>query len=372
MTMTPTLRRLLLREILLTTMFVTLAFLALFIFFDFIEQLSSVGRADRPGFHIPQALVYVLLLAPAHLYELLPITVLIGTIYVMTRLAQSSEFTILRTSGLGPWRALVMLLSAGTLFAATTFVIGDYLSPWSNQTAESYRAQFRAGGAAIGKAGAWLREREPYARYGINIGALLPDGTLERVRIYEIDNAGNLVSTMQAPRARFNDDQSWTLLDVERTEFVAAGSDVHRIETSLLPSYRWPTNISPEMIAAAVLDPNRMNAVDLFLYIRHLETNAQNADRYEIQFWKKVFYPLSCLVMVMMALPFAYLHFRNQGISLYVFGGVMAGVAFFFLNSMFGYIGELRQWTPWIAAATPGLIFMLFSLAAFAWLVLKR
>ncbi|QBK05469.1 LPS export ABC transporter permease LptG [Hylemonella gracilis] len=372
MMMTPTLRRLLFREILFTVSFVTLAFLALFIFFDFIDQLSAVGRPDRPGFYVTQALVYVLLLAPGHLYELLPITVLIGTIYVMTRLAQSSEFTILRTSGLGPWRALVMLLTAGGVFAVTTFAIGDYFSPWANQAAQTYRAQFRSSGAPIGKAGAWLREREPYAKYGINIGALLPDGSLEQVRIYEIDNAGYLVSTMQAPKARINNDQSWTLLDVERTEFNADGPDVHRIETTMLPSYRWPTNISQEMIVAAVLDPDRMNTVDLFLYIRHLEDNAQNADRYEIQFWKKVFYPLSCLVMVMMALPFAYLHFRSQGISLYVFGGVMAGVTFFFLNSMFGYIGELRQWTPWIAAATPGLIFMLISLAAFAWLVLKR
>jgi lipopolysaccharide export system permease protein len=369
---TPTLRRLLFREILVTVSFVTLAFLALFIFFDLIDQLPTIGRPDRPNYKLLQAFVYVLLLAPGHLYELLPITVLIGAIYVMTRLAQSSEFTILRTSGLGPWRALAMLLSAGGIFATTTFVIGDYFSPWSNQAAENYRAQQRGDGLSIGKAGAWLREREPYAKYGINIGGLQEDGTLERIRIYEIDNDGNLVSTMQAPRAYINDDQSWTLMDVERTEFNATGPDVRRIETTLLPTYRWPTNISSEMIAAAVLDPGRMNALDLFLYIRHLEDNAQNAERYEIQFWKKVFYPLSCLVMVMMALPFAYLHFRNQGISLYVFGGVMAGVTFFFLNSMFGYIGELRHWTPWVAAATPGLLFMLVSLAAFTWLVLKR
>ena len=50
---------------------------------------------------------------PSHLYELLPIAVLIGTIFVMARLAQSSEYTILRTSGLGPWRALRTLLVLG-------------------------------------------------------------------------------------------------------------------------------------------------------------------------------------------------------------------------------------------------------------------
>jgi hypothetical protein len=69
-----------------------------------------------PGYRLTQALVYVTLMVPSHLYELLPIAVLIGTIFVMARLAQSSEYTILRTSGLGPWRALRTLLALGAVF----------------------------------------------------------------------------------------------------------------------------------------------------------------------------------------------------------------------------------------------------------------
>jgi lipopolysaccharide export system permease protein len=126
------------------------------------------------------------------------------------------------------------------------------------------------------------------------------------------------------------------------------------------------------MISAAVLRPERMGTIDLFQYIRHLNANNQSAQRYEIEFWKKVFYPLSCLVMVVLALPFAYLHFRNEGISGYVFGGVMAGISFFFLNNVFGYVGELQHWQPWLTAALPSLIYLLLSLTAFGWLVLKR
>ena len=36
------------------------------------------------------------------------------------------------------------------------------------------------------------------------------------------------------------------------------------------------------------------------------------------------------------------------------------------------YIGNLRNWQPWLAAATPGLLYMAVSLAAFGWLVLRR
>jgi len=367
-----TARRLIHAEVFAAVLFVTVAFVALFAFFDFVDQLSAVGRpGPSGGYQIPQAAAYVVLLVPNHVYELLPITTLIGTIYVMARLAQSSEFTILRTSGLGPWRALHMLLTAGFTFALLTFFVGDYLAPWADRTAQLLKARY-TGNLTVGQTGAWLREREPYAQFAVNIGSLAPDGSMENVRIFEFDNQNTLVSMTHAPRARFAEDDAWVLENAERTEFHARDEQLARIERTRLAQYRWPTGITAEMISAAVLKPERMGTIDLFQYIRHLKANAQSAERYEIEFWKKVFYPLSCLVMVVMALPFAYLHFRSEGISLYVFGGVMAGISFFFLNNVFGYIGELQQWTPWLAAAVPSMIYLFISLAAFGWLVLRR
>ena len=59
-----TIRRLLHREIFTAVVYVTLGFLALFAFFDFVDQLASVGRPNMPGYQIPQAALYVLLLVP--------------------------------------------------------------------------------------------------------------------------------------------------------------------------------------------------------------------------------------------------------------------------------------------------------------------
>ena len=126
------------------------------------------------------------------------------------------------------------------------------------------------------------------------------------------------------------------------------------------------------MVSVALLKPDRMGTFDLFQYIQHLEANGQTSQRYEIEFWRKVFYPLSCMVMVVLALPFAYLHFRSRGITSFVFLGVLIGISFFLLNNVFGYIGNLQNWRPWLTAAAPGLIYTLFSLAAFGWLVLRR
>ena len=367
-----TIRRLIHAEVYSAVVFVTLGFLALFTFFDFVDQLPAIGRPG-PGadYQLPQAGFYVALLIPNHLYELLPITVLIGTIFVMTRMAQSSEFTILRTSGLDPWRALRTLLMTGISFVVTTFVIGDYLAPWADRHAQLLKARFE-GSLTVGQTGAWLREKQAYSQFAVNVGALTSDGQMQGVRIFEFDNRGFLVSMTRAPTAAFDNDDAWILRQAERTEFRMSNPESRSVEKSILPSLRWPNQITAEMISAAVLRPERMSTIDLFQYIRHLNANNQSAQRYEIEFWKKVFYPLSCLVMVVLALPFAYLHFRSEGISGYVFGGVMAGISFFFLNNVFGYIGELRYWQPWLTAALPSLIYLLLSLTAFGWLVLKR
>ncbi|HEY8361193.1 MAG TPA: LPS export ABC transporter permease LptG [Ramlibacter sp.] len=365
-----TLRRLIYAEVCYAVLFVAIGFLALFFFFDFVDELPNLARGGGTS-QLTQSLLYVALRLPNHLYELLPIAVLIGTIFVMARLAQSSEYTILRTSGLGPWRALRTLLALGAIFTVLTFAAGDYLAPAADRAAQLLKAR-QNGGITLGSTGAWLKERQRHSSYNVNIGALTPDGGMQAVRIFEADSRGMLVSVTQAPRARFGDDGAWLLENAERTEFNLRDDQASRVERLKLPQLRWPTEITPEMVSVALLKPDRMSTIALFQYIRHLEANAQTSQRYEIEFWRKVFYPLSCLVMVVLALPFAYLHFRSGGITGYVFGGVLIGISFFLLNNVFGYIGNLQNWYPWLAAGAPGLIYTALSLGAFGWLVLRR
>ena len=386
-----TVRRLIYKEVVSAIALVALGFLALFFFFDLVDELQDIGKSlgisgvalSEQTYQLRHALLYVALLMPNHLYELLPISVLIGTIFVMARLAQSSEYTILRTSGLGPWRALKLLLTIGGVFVLLSFLVGDYLAPPSSRAAQVVKAKFR-GDLTVGQTGAWLKEKQRYSSYVANVKTVSPGNIMSNLKIYEFDNKGLMTSITQADSATFTADDSWLLSNVIRDEFAiasaapgvtaapAASQDNSSIKRSTLATLRWPTEITAEMVSVALLKPERMGTLDLFNYIRHLDNNGQTAQRYEIEFWRKVFYPLSCLVMVILALPFAYLHFRAGGISAYVFAGVMIGISFFLLNNVFGYVGNLRNWQPWLAAATPGLLYALASLGAFGWLVLRR
>ena len=366
-----TIRRMIYREVLRAVGFVALAFLALFFFFDLVDALGDLERGAAQGYHAGYALLSVLLQVPSHLYELLPIAVLIGTIYVMAQLAASSQFTILRTSGLGPLRALAMLLALALGFVVLTFVCGDYVAPEANRAVQNLQARF-LGDITVGRTGAWLKDRREGSNYAVNVGALSADGTLNQVQVFQFDNAdGRLLTLTKASRGHFGPD-GWSLQGVEQRDFEQVPQAEPRVQVRRLDEWVWPTALSQDTVAAALLNPNRMQTLELFRYIRHLQSNQQSAQRYEIEFWRKVFYPLSCLVMVVLALPFAYLHFRSGNITGYVFIGVLVGISFFLLNNVFGFIGNLRNWEPWLAAAAPGVIYSVLSLAAFGWLVLRQ
>lgn len=371
-----TVRRLLYFDVLTSVAFVAVSFLALFFFIDIVDELERVGRG---GYEVQDALLHCLLQLPGHLYELMPIAVLIGTIYAMARMAQSSEFTILRTSGLGPVAALSLLMGLGVGFAVLTFVIGDYVAPYTDEQAQVVKAEAR--GTSYGRSGTWLKDRLATPKgdytYSIRIQSVSTKGALSEVVIFEFDPDARLASRIAAATARIRTDAQgkpvWHLEQVRRSSWQPSGAGNELVVTDdNPPSLDWPSTLSQSVVTAAIRPLGTMSAVDLFRYMTHLADNEQAAQRYEIQFWKKTLYPLACLVMVALALPFAYLHGRSGGISLKVFGGIMLGISFVLLNNISTHVGLLQNWTPWVAAATPSAVYLMISLLAFNWLVRHR
>ena len=373
-----TVRRLLYRDVLWSVVFVAIAFLSLFYFIDFVDELENVGRN---GYTLGHALVHGLLALPGHFYELFPIAVLIGTIYAMARLAQSSEFTILRTAGLGPGRALRLLAIPGFAFAALTLVVGDYVVPISEREAVSLKAGAR-GGLQYGGGGAWLKERraapagQPLQERSISINISGTGSALQLlgVRIFEFDTDGRLRSQIEARSGQVQKNGVWQLREVQRADWPApsASQAAAGVQLYSLPQLDWPSSLDAGVVAAALLPVQTMSTLDLWRYTSHLADQDQAVQQYEIQFWKKALYPLACVVMVALALPFAYLHARAGGVSYKVFGGIMLGISFVLLNNASGHLGLLRHWTPWLAAAAPSGLYLLISMGAFAWLVRYR
>lgn len=348
------------REIYATTGLVLLAFLMLFAFFDLIHELESLGKG---GYQLQHALAYVTLTLPGRLYELFPIGVLIGTLYALTVLARHSEITVLRASGLSTRDLLVTLAKIGLVFAVLTLAVGEMIAPPLERVAQQLR--LKAMGSLVAqefRSGLWVRDEHSF----VNVREVLPDATLRQVRVFEFDEGFRLRSISDAKGGRYAGAGNWVLSEVDRTQFAGDAARVERFA-----ELTWKSAINPDLLSVLMVVPERMSVVSLYLYIRHLSGNQQKTERYEIAVWKKLIYPLAALVMMALALPFAYMQDRMGAVSVRVFAGIMLGIGFHMLNGLFSSLGVINSWAPFFSAITPSVIFVVAA-AGLLWWVERR
>jgi lipopolysaccharide export system permease protein len=375
-----TLQRYLAREVITATLFVLFALLAIFAFFDLVGQLDDIGRA---GYTLQAAFAYVALSQPARTYELMPIAALIGTIYAMAKLASNSEFTIMRVSGMSTRRLTGWVVGVGLIFVVATYLLGEFVAPPAERVAQ--RVKLQASGAMVARefrSGVWVRDLARGAdgqvsrlRF-INVRQVQLDTSVLDWRIFEFDRDFRLRSISTADKGVYeahDGERHWRLANVVETRLPVVGVDDTapaplRTEIVSEPERIWHSELSPEIFGVLLVKPERMGIVSLVQYIQHLTDNRQRSDVYEIALWSKLFYPLAIIVMMMLALPFAYLHVRHGSVSLKIFSGVMIGVAFYMLNKLFAHVGMLHTWPPPLVASLPSLVVLAVALGTLYWI----
>ncbi|WP_323144035.1 LPS export ABC transporter permease LptG [Massilia phyllosphaerae] len=373
--------------------FVLIALLALIAFMDLTQELPDVGKG---GYMMQHALLYVLMQVPGNMYRVMPVAAMLGTIYTMAQFAQSSEFTIMRASSMSTRMAATMLFKIGLVFVVITFIFGEVITPRTAPLAE--RIRLSAKGATVSsefRSGMWTKDtvhadgaRGPVtgSRF-FNARQIRPDGQLVDVRLYEFDGSMRMRALITAANATFSGNGIWRLQDVTETQFTNSrtlpvpgsaaasgesiqsrfGQDTARVETRKLATLDLASEITPKILSVSRSDPERMSANELAVYTRHLAENRQETERFKIAFWKKLVDPLSIFVLMALALPFGYLQSRSGGVSLKIFVGIMIGVSFLLINSLFSHIGILSTWPAFLTAVAPSLLFLALALVGLRW-----
>jgi len=353
-------RRYLVRETTTATAFVFAALLGLFALLDLIRELKDLGHGN---YRLPQILGYVGLSIPGHIYELFPIAVLIGTIFALAQLAANSEYAVLRTSGVSVHRFAALLAQIGLALAALNFLLGEFVSPASEQAAQRLRVRAKTGVVASDfRSGLWIREAGSF----INVVQPLPDGSLSGVRIYEFDDEYRLRAISYAAHGVYQRDERWLLTDVSRTVFEEGRTRVERLDHR-----SWSSVLSPSILNVLLVDPEQRSVRDLLQYIEHLRENRQQSTRYQLALWTKFTYPLAVIVMMILALPFAHMQRRAGGIGAKIFTGIMLGLAFHVANRLVGYLGLIYEWPVGLSSLLPGLFFLALG-AAMIWSLERR
>lgn len=342
--------RYLLKEITVNILFIMLALIAMLSFFDLIQELENLGKGS---YGLSKVLLFVLLSTPGHIYEIMPVAVLVGCIYSLGQFARHSELVVLRVSGLSLLNIAVLLLKAGFVFTIVTFLVGELITPFSEKMAQ--RMRIKATDSVVAqdfRSGLWVKDSNSF----INVEEVLPDATLLNIHIYEFDQDFKLLTSSNAKSGKFEKDY-WNLKGVTKTYF---GKDAIHVKQSA--EARWQSLIRPELLNVLLVLPEKMSAWNLYSYINHLTVNKQKTTRYEVALWAKIIYPPACLVMVILALPFGFIQQRATGASTKIFVGIMLGVIYQILNRVFVHLGLLNDWSPLFSAIMPTILFLMAGL----------
>lgn len=342
--------RYLLKEITVSVLFVMLALITMFSFFDLIQELELLGKGS---YNLGKIALFVFLSAPGHIYEVMPVAVLVGCMYSLGQFSRHSELIVLRVSGISIQNIAISLLKVGLVFTLITFLVGELITPLSEKVAQ--RMRIKATESVIAqdfKSGLWVKDGNSF----VNVEEVMPDAALLNIHIYEFENQFKLRTITNAKSGQFKDDY-WDLKQVTQTSFEG---DLVKVKT--FNEANWRSLIRPELLNVLLVLPEKMSAWNLYSYIRHLSLNKQKTTRYEVAMWSKLIYPLACLVMIILALPFGFIQQRATGASAKIFIGIMLGVLYQILNRVFVHLGLLNDWSPLFSAIMPTVLFLVAGL----------
>ena len=345
------------QETCINIIMIMLGLLALFSFFDLIQELDTLGRGD---YGISTMLMFVVLSIPGHIYEVVPVAVLVGMMYSLGTLARNSELVVMRVSGISVVNIGWILIKVGFLFTVITFLVGELITPISEKMAQ--RMRIKATDSVVAqdfKTGLWVKDGKSF----VNVESVLPDASLLNIHIYEFDNNFKLRSISNAKTGYF-DNERWRLSQVTQTKFNNAKViQQSNIQTQTFSEANWKSLIRPELLNVLLVAPEKMSAWNLYSFINHLSANKQKTTRYQVALWAKMIYPLACMVMVILALPFGFLQQRSDGTSTKIFIGVLLGVVYQIMNRVFIHLGVLNDWPPLMSAVIPTILFLLAGLS---------
>jgi lipopolysaccharide export system permease protein len=355
-----TLSRYIGREVLFATTLIFVALLLLFAFFDLIHELGNVGK---DGYPLGRALLFVGLSIPGHVYELVPTAALIGTLFAMSQLVANSEYTVMRASGGSLTQITLAIVRIGIPLAVATFLAGEFFAPPAERLAQQVRLQTQGQidrfVAQQFESGFWFKQDQSF----VNIKSVLADMTLLGVRIYEFDRDLRLKTLRVADSGAFVSDGLWRLKNVRSTTLDSDGAHLTRAD-----EYDWQTVLKPSILTVYQVPPEKLELPTLYDNIQVLGGNQQKTSRFEIALWNKLFYPAAVLVMMVLALPFAYFQRRAGGVGFRVFAGTILGLLFFLLVRVFSHLGVINDWPPLFSAAFPVFAFVGVAVTMLWWL----
>ncbi|MDF7681769.1 LPS export ABC transporter permease LptG [Enterobacteriaceae bacterium ESL0689] len=325
----------------------------------FVDQLKKAGKGQYDALG---AGLYTLLSVPKDVQIFFPMAALLGALLGLGMLAQRSELVVMQASGFTRFQVALAVMKTAIPLVLLTMAIGEWVAPQGEQIARNYRAQKMYGGSLLStQQGIWAKDGQDF----VYIERIKENNELSGISIYAFNHQHRLQTVRYAATAKFDQQNKvWQLSRVDESSL----TDPKQIIGSQKVSGVWKTQLTPDKLGVVALDPEALSISGLYNYITYLKSSGQDAGRYQLNMWNKIFQPLSVAVMMLMALSFIFGPLRSVPMGVRVITGISFGFIFYVLDQIFGPLTLVYGIPPVIGALLPCASFFLISL----WLMMRK
>src|ERR1700730_5127176 len=334
--------------------------LAVFVFlfetFTFFELLDDIARH-----HVAFLTVinYFRYLTPYLVYNLAPLGALVSVLVTLGIMSKNNEIVAIKASGISLHRLVVPLLVAGLVLAGAMLLVDETYLPYANQRQDALRNQIKGRPPqTYTHAQRWIiGENSKIYNYDLFDPSERLFGGLT---VVELDPA-----TFQMKRRVFATRAHW--LDTQKTWLLESGW-VRDFSDGTITRYE-PFNVTtlgelvepPSYFHREVIQAFQMSWTELRKYMESLRHAGFDVSTLNVQWHKKLAYPLIAPISMMLAIPFAIL-VGNRGAIGGVALGVGIGISYWAVAALFEAMGGIGQLPPLLAAWSPDLIFFFLGL----------
>lgn len=332
---------------------VLILLVGLFSFLALSEELEDVGKG---AFQAIDAIKVVILTMPRRTLDILPVTTLIGALMGLGAMANHREILAVRASGIAPRRISWAIAQVALMLIAVVVVLQSFAIPqWERKAGQFRSKQYTQSADGSSRFGTefWTRSDNQLIRIGSVQFGRVPS----EIEIYELDENGRLDQLTQAERADILSPEEWLLHGVRQSQLRGDRALERSLDT--LP---WRSVLSEKQMSSLIQPAEALSPLDLFQYIRRLDSNGLNTHRYRFIFWQQMSLPLALIAMSLLAVPFVLGSVRSMSIGQRVAIGGSIGIVFYLAEQIIGNLALLNEFDPALAAFGPDILLLIAAL----------
>ena len=306
---------------------------ALQVLFTYMGELGSL----KEGYGAWDAFLYVIWSAPRYLYEILPISALIGAILGLGTLASNSELIVMRAAGISLWRIVGWVMRSAMILVLMSFALSEFVVPVTNEQAKSVKSHRSA--AEMGEVkGYWTREGQRY----IYIDYANSKGELKNVQMIDFDQQYRINSILDADEGKFVQNGEWELKNAQQMDITSNGTS-RLIKTS---EQGLALALQPKYVHMVTIDPEDLAPSQLVGFMSYMDQYSAIPKTYLLAFWKKVGSPFALLALVLVACSFIFGPLRQQSMGFRLVIALFIGLGFYYIQDFLGYASLVYSPSP--------------------------